>query len=719
MGSNPQAELYLQQIIPGASLIRTANTCILAGMPPEVVKCLKEKEIGIPTVWLLPDQYLVGGISRLSVEFPFYYSVFFSGLLQRNGQIKLIGSQKQIHDCMEILRLGLLGLTRKEMEESQTDPTIIEQLLTEIHWLAIKEKDGRVKTVESFFECYFLEEQERILVEGIQIFKRKADEYHFSFQGEEVLLKYEPTEKILPNYFHKLPPNVNLMPSPRFGVHFLGSATGFSNAPSSGLIVQHGSRMILIDPIPYVSALLEIRGLHRNQISAILITHNHDDHAGGLSEFLVADKKVTLITTKEIHYQMMTRLSIFTGQPLETVSQYFHFCPICPGTPYRYYGLEIISHYTIHSIPTIGAEFVYHGVETTKRIRIMGDQNSLENIRKMRSEGILSEERYQQQLDLFNKPADLLIGDVGQGLIHGDPADYEASLAKQIVFMHQDHLPREYLCRYSLAQPGYSFELIRGSFHNDLLIAGKVLQSNFQIHEYDWVDALLGSCNFRTFNPGEVVLRQNESSDSVFLVLQGQLDFYINVEQYPKKVAYAHPGDLFGEMSVITGCERRNASVVARSSVHLAELDGHLFYDFISQNNLKATLLETWEKRSVLQGLKLFEGIALSTISRIAQNAYEVHFLPLQILLDPQQLDQNLYIVKEGEVSLTLEGHPEKTILSRSDYFGYGGSVLKTSKTSSVLSEKKGTLLVLPWSKLQEIAKDVPLLRYRLQNFAF
>ncbi|MEK7484166.1 MAG: cyclic nucleotide-binding domain-containing protein [Planctomycetota bacterium] len=704
-------------LIPGSHLVQIEKFSILVGMPPEVVKSLREKSLPIPQVWLLPDQYLVGGVSRLSVEFPFYYSVFFSGLLQRGERIKLIGTSKQIQDCMDILRLGLLGLNEAEYQEARISRKVWEHQLREIEWLALKDANGNVRTVDSFFEKIPFSENSKIQFEGIEIQKGDFDLHIFSYQGDTRSLHYLAREKILPSYFNQLPPNINLLPYPRFGVHFLGSATGFSNAPSSGMIIQHGCRMILVDAIPYACELLELRGLHRNQISALILTHNHDDHAGGLSEFLFADHRVTLLTTPEIHYQMMKRLSIYTGESIKNVSKYFKFYPLVPGHSFRYYGLEILPHYTIHTIPTIGIEFIYHSLDTVKTIRVMGDQNSLDNIRKMREDGIISEKRFLTQLALFNDPTDLLIGDVGQGVVHGNPKDYEHSLAKKVVFMHQDSLPDQYICRYSLAQPGYCFELVKGSPQNDLLIAAKALQSNFPIHHFDWMDTLLGSCEFRTYNPGEVVLRQHESSDSVFLVLQGQLEFYIDVEgQKPKKIAYAHSGDLFGEMSIVTGQERRNASVVAHSSVRLAELNGRIFYEFIEDQKLKNTLLATWEKRAVVQGIKIFEGLSLSAIYRIARISREIDILSQQVIFSKETKCRDLYLIKKGEVLVHSEVHenltPTKILLRQSDYFGYLGETFCPPLTAS--TETDTSLLILSWKHLKEIANDVPLLQYRL-----
>jgi CRP-like cAMP-binding protein len=68
-------------------------------------------------------------------------------------------------------------------------------------------------------------------------------------------------------------------------------------------------------------------------------------------------------------------------------------------------------------------------------------------------------------------------------------------------------------------------------------------------------------------DPGEVLCREGEAGDSLFLILEGQAE--VLKGQQPITVLGA--GEVFGEMAVLTG-EPRSATVVARTPMELYEL---------------------------------------------------------------------------------------------------------------------------------------------------
>ncbi len=71
----------------------------------------------------------------------------------------------------------------------------------------------------------------------------------------------------------------------------------------------------------------------------------------------------------------------------------------------------------------------------------------------------------------------------------------------------------------------------------------------------------------RVFGAGEVVVRQNEEGDSLFIVRRGSLD--VRIDDAP--VGTLREGEIFGEMSLLTG-EKRKATVTAASEVRLIEI---------------------------------------------------------------------------------------------------------------------------------------------------
>ncbi len=79
------------------------------------------------------------------------------------------------------------------------------------------------------------------------------------------------------------------------------------------------------------------------------------------------------------------------------------------------------------------------------------------------------------------------------------------------------------------------------------------------------------------FAPGETVVSQGDAGDSVYIVVKGTLAVRLVAEGgRSEQVATLHPGDLFGEMSLLTG-EPRSASVVAIDQVDCHCLDRSAF----------------------------------------------------------------------------------------------------------------------------------------------
>jgi CRP-like cAMP-binding protein len=81
----------------------------------------------------------------------------------------------------------------------------------------------------------------------------------------------------------------------------------------------------------------------------------------------------------------------------------------------------------------------------------------------------------------------------------------------------------------------------------------------------------------------DVIIKQNDSGDSMFIVIEGLLQVYVdlnNGEHIP--VGEITPGAYFGEMSLLTG-EARSATVTAETDVILFE---------VKQDHLKELLKE-------------------------------------------------------------------------------------------------------------------------------
>lgn len=68
------------------------------------------------------------------------------------------------------------------------------------------------------------------------------------------------------------------------------------------------------------------------------------------------------------------------------------------------------------------------------------------------------------------------------------------------------------------------------------------------------------------FGAGETIIRQGEVGDSLFLIEHGEIEVVLGVEGATGELAVLGAGDVFGEMSLMTG-DRRTATCIARTDV--------------------------------------------------------------------------------------------------------------------------------------------------------
>ncbi len=86
-----------------------------------------------------------------------------------------------------------------------------------------------------------------------------------------------------------------------------------------------------------------------------------------------------------------------------------------------------------------------------------------------------------------------------------------------------------------------------------------------------------------TYGPGEVVVRQGDEADSLYVLNNGRLRVMLRGEEVDSRneeVAVLEPGAVFGEMSLLLG-GKRTASVVAIGQVECDRLDKEVFAEVV------------------------------------------------------------------------------------------------------------------------------------------
>ena len=603
--------------------------------------------------------------------------------------------------------MTLLGPTKVELDNWGTEENLKTEWLNASKYLALKDKKDQLIDVESFFNIIPFKDGlaktpnfviEHLANDSYQLLSDSEPPVEVNLQEDRVINPpYSMQADFIPRDLVKL------------GLEILGSASGFTaNEPCTGLALCYNGDYILIDSLPYLDKHLFARGISKNQISAVFLTHLHDDHCA-LFPLLLMPRKVNLISTKEIYEMAMDKLSCHINWDIDVIKSFFDFTEVVPDKCINYYGLEIKAHTTVHSIPTIGATFstTYKGL--TRRVCVIGDNHGMGTIKSMVKEGIVSKETFKKLQNIFTMRFDLLVADGGAGAIHGDPADALKSDSDRVVFVHVEHLSNKFNTTFSMASSGKRYTVLDGdnSIYTSLmnhylsLWLGEPLSNR-------WGRSILAEEEIRRYNKGDVIMVQGaQSRGTVFLILTGYCEVVVSNEGKMESVATLQAGEVIGEMAIITGAKKRNASVVASSPVSVCVFSEETFNAFISSEGHKGKLLKRWQVRQQIRLLPQFDHLISTVLEKIAHIA-EIE--PLQAGMLLQINESYWYLMASGDAIFN-----EDISIKHGDELGY--KPFAESQTGKLSATSDCQLFKIPKDKTEQLILDVPQFAYLIRKY--
>ncbi|HDN59949.1 MAG TPA: cyclic nucleotide-binding domain-containing protein [Candidatus Marinimicrobia bacterium] len=86
----------------------------------------------------------------------------------------------------------------------------------------------------------------------------------------------------------------------------------------------------------------------------------------------------------------------------------------------------------------------------------------------------------------------------------------------------------------------------------------------------------------KTFSPGEIICREGDPGESMFVIKSGRVEVYNTVDKRKITLAKLGPGEIFGEMSIIDG-RPRSATVRALTEVSCVEITRPIFDRIINE----------------------------------------------------------------------------------------------------------------------------------------
>jgi CRP-like cAMP-binding protein len=356
----------------------------------------------------------------------------------------------------------------------------------------------------------------------------------------------------------------------------------------------------------------------------------------------------------------------------------------------------------------VGATFATAYKGQQKRICIIGDNHGMDAIKTMAQDGIVGAETYATLEKVYTDRFDLLVADGGAGAIHGDPADALRSDSERVVFVHVEHLSNKFNTTFSLASCGKRYTVLDGDVgiytslmnHYLSLWLGEPLSNR-------WARSILAEEEIRRYNAGDVIMVQEARSRGyVFLILTGYCEVVTFDGETLNTVAQLQAGEIIGEMAVITGSRKRNASVVASSPVTLCVFSEETFNAFITSEGYRDKLLTRWRIRMQLKQLPQFRHLISTVLEKLAHKAV-LDAVPAGTTYAMTGDYWYLFVAGEAEA--------EDKRVSGGDEFGC--RPFTTAKFAVLNARSECNVIKLPWDKVEMFLGAIPQFSYLLRKF--
>jgi CRP-like cAMP-binding protein/Fe-S-cluster-containing hydrogenase component 2/thioredoxin reductase len=217
----------------------------------------------------------------------------------------------------------------------------------------------------------------------------------------------------------------------------------------------------------------------------------------------------------------------------------------------------------------------------------------------------------------------------------------------------------------------------------------------------------------RTCTGGEVILRQNDYSDSFLIVAAGEVLISAHGEQGEERaVATLGAGDFFGEMSLISG-RRRNSTAAARNGVYLIEVPRKAMLKLMATD---ASVKEGVDRAFLIRALQsyLFPGLAEGVLAPLVEQATLTRLPRGEVLFREGDPGDAFYLIRSGQVKIAKVSAGQELVVSYlvgGNFFGETALLPDTPRTATVSAIFPSELIRLARAEFEAFLGAHPELR--------
>jgi len=228
----------------------------------------------------------------------------------------------------------------------------------------------------------------------------------------------------------------------------------------------------------------------------------------------------------------------------------------------------------------------------------------------------------------------------------------------------------------------------------------------------------------RVLDPGQILLEQGDSSESMFVVYSGNFEVFI--KQSNEKISTVGtigPGETAGEIQILTG-GKRTATVCAKEKSEVLELTRDTFQSLMDANpGMMNTLTDTVRsriRRNILIALipDLFGVCTDSIVLDIEECSSWIHLRKGEVLFRENDTGRDLYIMICGRlgVSRTRSTGTEQLVgeISRGEIVGEMAVFTGEPRSATIYAKRDSQLLRFSKESFQLFAEKYPQILFHL-----
>ncbi|RJR40873.1 MAG: MBL fold metallo-hydrolase [Desulfobacteraceae bacterium] len=332
-----ELDSHVLRLVNGAmyvDFVKTTQGVLRMGSMPDISKKMAQYGLSEDAVIVPKREVCQGGDNHTGEEFVQWHAQVFGGPLK-----PYIGTPESLRSIYENLAAvfpyyfdkKMLSVVRKRWLKKWVMPVPVESVYEQGPLRVLFRKDNIV-----------------ILDEGRQIYDREEAR---SSIGAEFLV-----EEALSGVRRDSATREALE------ITVVGSGNGFFGTTAS-FVVRFGNHVLWVDPCAQPAHNLARVGLHWDDITEILISHNHEDHILGFAACLKRKmdrrEKLRLITSSEIFRVLRSQYDLLFPELTEHVD----LVPISPERTLSLEGLRLFARWNHHFLPygTLGFKLTAGG----------------------------------------------------------------------------------------------------------------------------------------------------------------------------------------------------------------------------------------------------------------------------------------------------------------------------------------------------------------------